>query len=69
MLPEVLNQDKTLKKLHDSLNNQGKLLIVEPKGHVSKENCEKSIKLMKQRFKTFKGLKIFYSYSVILEKK
>lgn len=68
MLHEVPNQDKTLKKLHDLLNNQGKLLIVEPKGHVSKKDFEKSISLMKQYFKTFKGPKVFYSYSVILEK-
>jgi len=69
MLHEVPNQDKTLKELHDLLNDQGKILIVEPKGHVSKKDFEKSIRLMEQYFKTFKGPKVFYSYSVILEKK
>ena len=69
MLHEVPNQDKTLKELHNLLNNQGKILIVEPKGHVSKEDFEKSIRLMKQYFKIFEGPKVFYSYSVILEKK
>lgn len=45
MLHEVPNQDKILKELHDLLNNQGKLLIVKPKGHAFKENFEKSIKI------------------------
>lgn len=69
MLHEVPNQNKTLKELYDLLNDQGKILIVEPKGHVSKKDFEKSIELMKQYFNVFIGSKVFYSHSVILEKK
>lgn len=69
MLHEVPDQNKTLKELHELLNDQGKILIVEPKGHVSKRDFEKSIELMKQYFTVFKGPKVFYSQSVILEKK
>jgi ubiquinone/menaquinone biosynthesis C-methylase UbiE len=69
MLHEVPDQNKTLNELNELLNDQGKILIVEPKGHVSKKEFEKSIELMKQNFRISKGPKVFYSYSIILEKK
>lgn len=69
MLHEVSNKRKFLGELKNLLKNEGKILIIEPKGHVSKENFEKSVRLIKEEgFKTSKGAKIFYSYSIALEK-
>ena len=69
MLHEVSNKRKFLGELKNLLKNEGKILIIEPKGHVSKENFEKSVRLIKEEgFKTSKGAKVFYSYSIALEK-
>ncbi|OQD59253.1 methyltransferase [Methanobrevibacter arboriphilus JCM 13429 = DSM 1125] len=69
MLHEVPNKRKFLGELKNLLKNEGKILIIEPKGHVSKENFEKSVRLIKEKgFKTSKGPKVFYSYSIALEK-
>lgn len=58
MLHEVADQRKFLKEINNLLECNGKVLIDEAKGHVSKKNFKKSVKLsQKEGFKTIKGTK------------
>lgn len=45
---EVPDQNQFLTEIYHSLKEEKKLLIAEPKGHVSKENMEKSIEIATQ---------------------
>jgi len=55
--------------LHDTLKRNGKLLVAEPKGHVSVKAFDKTISMAKQYgFKKIEDLHIWRSHGVILEK-
>lgn len=45
---EVPNQKKFFNEIYDNLKTGGKLLVAEPLGHVSEENFNKSLKIMKE---------------------
>lgn len=45
---EVPNQKKLFNEIYDNLKTGGKLLVAEPLGHVSEENFNKSLKIMKK---------------------
>ena len=69
MLHEVPNQIDTLKYLLDLLNNNGKILIVEPKIHVSEKEFNKMIKIINEnKLNTENGPKIFFSRTLLLNK-
>lgn len=69
MLHEVPNQEKFLKELKEHLNINGKILISEPWGHVSKRDFQKSIQIIKKLgFKIIEEPSIFLSKSIIIQK-
>lgn len=69
MVHEVTNKDRFFESLKNILNNNGELLIVEPKFfHVSKKEFNSTIeKAEKVGFKSSKGPKLPFSFSSILK--
>jgi len=69
MLHEVPNQTIFLKELHSLLKPDGKILIVEPKFHVSKNNFNNSMNTLKNiGFTIIEEPSIFFSRAVIISK-
>jgi len=67
MVHEVPDQDKFFSELKSLLNSGGKILIVEPKFHVSEESFKEMIgKLEKEGFEVEERPKIFFSRSVVV---
>ena len=70
MIHEVSGQDKLFKELKSVLNPDGKILIVEPKLHVSKKSFEKMIeKIEGIGLQIIDRPKLLFSRSVVLAKK
>jgi len=56
-------------QLYETLKRNGKLLVAEPKGHVSVKAFDKTISMARQYgFKKIKDLRIWRSHGVLLEK-
>ena len=69
MLHEVPDQTAFLTELNSLIKPGGKILIVEPKFHVTKNDFDNSgIKMQKAGFTVLDRPKIFFSRSVVLEK-
>lgn len=69
MLHEVPDQRKFLKELFTHLKSNGKILISEPKFHVTKKDFQKSIRIIEDvGFKIMESPAIFLSRSIIIEK-
>jgi ubiquinone/menaquinone biosynthesis C-methylase UbiE len=69
MLHEVPNQTIFLKELYSLLKSDGKILIVEPKFHVSKNDFKNSIETLKNiGFEIIEEPKIFFSRSILIKK-
>jgi len=67
MIHEVDSQEALLKELKSILNPGGKILIIEPKFHVSKKAFEVMIlKTISLGFKVTEGPKVFFSRTVML---
>ncbi len=70
MIHEVPDQDKLFNELHTILNNGGKLLIIEPKFHVSKTAFEEMIaKANTKGFETTGSPRVFFSRTILLTTK
>ena len=68
MVHEVSDKTGFFKELAKILNKNGKILIIEPKFHVSKPEFAITIGLANAAgFKAVKGPKVFYSRTTILE--
>ena len=69
MVHEVPDSIKLIEKLMELLNDNGILLIAEPKIHVTKNKFEKMVeKINDLKIKTEEGQKIFFSRTVLLKK-
>jgi ubiquinone/menaquinone biosynthesis C-methylase UbiE len=69
MLHEVPNQSAFLKELHALLKPEGRILIVEPKIHVTKDDFHQSKKILtKYEFDIIKEPKVFFSRTVLIKK-
>ena len=67
VIHEVQNKDKLFEELKSILKPNGKILIVEPKFHVSKKSFENMTKKLENiNFEIFNKPKIFFSRSVLL---
>jgi ubiquinone/menaquinone biosynthesis C-methylase UbiE len=70
VIHEVPNQKNTLKELKEIMKKGAKVLIAEPKGHVSKAELEKTLHTAeKLGFKLLEMPKIAFSRAILLEKK
>ena len=70
MVHEVPNQDKLLNELHTVLNPGGKILIIEPKFHVSKKAFEEMIEKARNiGFVSAGSPKVFFSRTILLANK
>ena len=66
---EVKNKEKLFTEIHSSLKKGGKMLIAEPKFHISKENFDESIKIAQNTgFRIIEHPAIKRSLSVLLGK-
>ena len=69
MLHEVPDQQVFLREVRTLLKPSGKVLIVEPKFHVSKKDMLRSIRMMEQSgFKVTAEPKVFLSRAVVIER-
>jgi ubiquinone/menaquinone biosynthesis C-methylase UbiE len=69
MIHEVPNSMNLIKSLMNLLNDNGKILIAEPKIHVIKKDFNKMItRINEMNIKTEEGEKIFFSRTVLLTK-
>ena len=69
MIHEVPDQDRTFSELKKMLNPKGKILIIEPIFHVTKQDFHNMIiRLEKVGFKTIERPRLFFSRSVLLQK-
>jgi ubiquinone/menaquinone biosynthesis C-methylase UbiE len=69
MLHEVPDQSAFLNEVFYLLKPRGRVLIVEPKFHVTKNDFDSSKMIMeKTGYKIVEELKVFLSRSVVLEK-
>jgi ubiquinone/menaquinone biosynthesis C-methylase UbiE len=67
MIHEVPDQDRLFEELRSILNANGRILIIEPKFHVSKKSFEDMInRLEKNGFEITDNPKVFISRSVLL---
>jgi ubiquinone/menaquinone biosynthesis C-methylase UbiE len=67
MVHEVPDQDKLFKELYSILKPNGRLLIIEPKFHVSKKSFDAMIELLKSNgFEAVTGPKVFFSRTIVL---
>jgi len=56
-------------ELHETLKRNGKLLVAEPKGHVSVEAFDETVSMaMQYGFKKIEDLRLWRSHGVVLEK-
>lgn len=70
MIHEVPDQVRLFKELKSILNPQGKLLIIEPKFHVSKNSFDTMIDNLKAiGFEVVEAPKVFFSRSIVLTHK
>jgi ubiquinone/menaquinone biosynthesis C-methylase UbiE len=68
MVHEVPDQEKLFKEIKSILKPRGKILIIEPSFHVSKQEFKKTIESAKETgFKPFKKLKVFLSRAMLME--
>ena len=68
VLHEVPNQLSFLKEIKSLLKSESKVLIVEPKFHVSEKDFDKSISLIRQiGFNIIEKPKIFFSRAVLMK--
>jgi len=66
---EVKNKEKLFTEIHSSLKKGGKMLIAEPKFHISKENFDESIKIAQNTgFRIIEHPAIKRSLVVLLQK-
>jgi ubiquinone/menaquinone biosynthesis C-methylase UbiE len=69
MLHEVPDQTAFLQEIHSLVKPNGKVLIVEPRFHVTKSDFDDSEKIMKNiGFEIIKKPKVFFSRSVLLKR-
>jgi len=69
MLHETPDQGRFLKEMYHALKKDGKLLIIEPRGHVSKQDFENSIALAKRHgFRPDEALFDLKGRKVLLQK-
>ncbi len=69
MLHEVPSQTAFLKEVHSLLKPDGRILIVEPKFHVSKKEFKQSKKIFRDtEFEIVKEPKVFFSRTALLKK-
>jgi hypothetical protein len=67
MIHEVKNKEDLFLELKSILNPGGKILIVEPKFHVSKKAFEKMVlKLETAGFRIIERPKVFYGRTVLI---
>lgn len=67
LVHEVPDKDKLFSEIHDALKPGGKLLLAEPRGHVSKEAFERTVSLARSRgFELAGDPDISRSHSVLL---
>jgi ubiquinone/menaquinone biosynthesis C-methylase UbiE len=70
LVHEVPDKERLFSEIYDTLNNNGKFLIVEPKGHISKKDFEKTVFTAKSKsFKALHDLKIRRSHAVLFSKR
>ena len=68
MVHEVLNQREFFNEIKSILKPNGKVLIIEPKFHVSKKAFEDTINIAKEaKLKPVKMEKIFFSRAIVLK--
>jgi 2-polyprenyl-3-methyl-5-hydroxy-6-metoxy-1,4-benzoquinol methylase len=68
MVHELADQDRTFSELKTMLNPNGKVLIIEPNFHVTKQDFQNMItRLEKAGFKIIEKPKLFFSRSVLLQ--
>jgi ubiquinone/menaquinone biosynthesis C-methylase UbiE len=68
MVHEVPDRQRFLHEIHGLLKNGGKLLIVEPKVHVSKKSFQETLEIAEQAgFKKLTYPNVFFSYACLLE--
>jgi ubiquinone/menaquinone biosynthesis C-methylase UbiE len=68
MIHEIPDQDKTFSELKKILNPNGKILIIEPNFHVTKQDFQNMIiRLDKAGFKIIEKPKLFFSRSVLIQ--
>ena len=69
VLHEIPDKENLYKELHSLLKPGGKLLIIEPKGHVSKKEFKTMIlQFTSLGFHSVKCAKVFFSHSTLLQK-
>ncbi len=69
VLHEIPDKENLYRQLHTLLKSGGKLLIIEPKGHVAKQEFESMIRQFKLLgFKQIHCAKVFFSRTVLLQK-
>ena len=67
MIHELPSKENALRELKTLLNPQGQILIIEPKGHVTKKSFNAMTELAQEiGFNVSAGPKVFFSRSVIL---
>jgi ubiquinone/menaquinone biosynthesis C-methylase UbiE len=68
MVHEVPDRKRFLNEIHGLLKKGGKLLIVEPKIHVSKKSFQETLKIAEQSgFKKLASPEVFVSHACLLE--
>ena len=69
MLHEVPDSERLICEVYGALSNRGKLLFVEPKGHVNDKQYNKSLEIIISiGFKITATPKIGFSRAALLEK-
>jgi len=69
MLHEVPDPDRLIREVHDALAPEGKLLFVEPNGHVSEDKFQASLKMITtQGFTLVERPKVSISRAAVLQK-
>ena len=70
MIHEVRNQDNFFDELNTILKPNGRILIIEPKIHVSKREYNTMISKIKEReFTIIESPKVFFSRTIVLSKR
>jgi ubiquinone/menaquinone biosynthesis C-methylase UbiE len=70
MIHEAPDQDRLFRELKSILNPNGQILVIEPKGHVSKQMFESMIERVKGLgFEINDSPKVFFSRTIILTNK
>ncbi|MEW6584722.1 MAG: class I SAM-dependent methyltransferase [Nitrospirota bacterium] len=67
LVHEVPDKERLFSEIHCTMNEPGKLLVVEPKGHVSRKDFEKTVSIaLNAGFKVIRNIDIKRSYAVLL---